>query len=227
MKKSYFFLVVGLFALAAQAQESVTNEKSFMVYNPVSNSGTTLDDNAPEGTSVTFDGDRVFAANETETLTLTGMPSNVKVNKIEVTYVLEDILKGDIEITAYVGEVNIGSIFSVGFQSPNKGTKPNQVFHTATCLTNDLKLTAAAADSNTGDFIFKATSISGDKRAGIHKCKIYYEIVVPTGITNVNTTDNVTEVSRFTAEGKRLSAPQKGINIVRMSDGSTHKVVVK
>ncbi len=37
----------------------------------------------------------------------------------------------------------------------------------------------------------------------------------------------VYEVSRFTADGKRIYAPQKGINIVRMSDGSTHKVVVK
>ncbi len=206
---------------------SETNEKSFIVYNPTTNNGLTLDANAPEGTSVTFDGDGVFAANETETLTLTGMPSNVKVNKIEVTYRLEDILKGDIEISAYVGEVNIGSIFSIGFQSPNKGTKPNQVFHTATVLTNNLKLTAAAANPNTGDFIFKATSISGDKRAGINKCKIYYEIADPTGITNVNTTDNVTEVARFSADGKIISAPQKGINIVRMSDGTTRKVVVE
>lgn len=35
------------------------------------------------------------------------------------------------------------------------------------------------------------------------------------------------EVARFSADGKRLSAPQKGLNIIRMSDGSTRKVVVK
>ena len=35
------------------------------------------------------------------------------------------------------------------------------------------------------------------------------------------------EVARFSAEGKRISAPQKGLNIIRMSDGSTRKVVVK
>ena len=35
------------------------------------------------------------------------------------------------------------------------------------------------------------------------------------------------EVARFSADGKRISAPQKGINIIRMSDGSTRKVVVK
>lgn len=35
------------------------------------------------------------------------------------------------------------------------------------------------------------------------------------------------EVARYTIDGKRISAPQKGINIIRMSDGSTRKVVVK
>ncbi len=47
-----------------------------------------------------------------------------------------------------------------------------------------------------------------------------------TGINGV-TTNGVVEVSRFTADGKRIYAPQKGINIVRMSDGTTRKLVVK
>lgn len=47
-----------------------------------------------------------------------------------------------------------------------------------------------------------------------------------TGIKNI-TTNGAVEVARFSADGKRISAPQKGINIIRMSDGSTRKVVVK
>jgi len=35
------------------------------------------------------------------------------------------------------------------------------------------------------------------------------------------------EVARYTLDGKRIYAPQKGINIIRMSDGSTRKVVIK
>ncbi len=35
------------------------------------------------------------------------------------------------------------------------------------------------------------------------------------------------EVARYTLDGKRINAPQKGVNIIRMSDGSTRKVVVK
>lgn len=47
-----------------------------------------------------------------------------------------------------------------------------------------------------------------------------------TGISNVENASDVYEVARYTVDGKRITAPQKGINIVRMSDGSTRKVVV-
>ena len=36
-----------------------------------------------------------------------------------------------------------------------------------------------------------------------------------------------TEIARYTLDGRRIHAPQRGINIIRMSDGSTRKVVVK
>lgn len=49
----------------------------------------------------------------------------------------------------------------------------------------------------------------------------------PTGINNVENASDIYEVARYTVDGKRIAAPQKGINIVRMSDGSTRKVVVK
>ena len=49
----------------------------------------------------------------------------------------------------------------------------------------------------------------------------------PTGINNVENASDIYEVARYTVDGKRIAAPQKGVNIVRMSDGSTRKVVVK
>ena len=48
-----------------------------------------------------------------------------------------------------------------------------------------------------------------------------------TGVDNIQTPDNVVEVARCSIDGKPLSAPQKGINIVEMSDGSRQKVLVK
>lgn len=45
-------------------------------------------------------------------------------------------------------------------------------------------------------------------------------------VSNVNV-DNATEVSRYTVGGSQLSSPRKGINIVKMSDGSVKKLIVR
>ena len=58
----------------------------------------------------------------------------------------------------------------------------------------------------------------------------YFEKIVEfdaTGIDKVTTSTNVKEVSRYSANGQRLSAPAKGLNIVKYSDGSVKKVVVQ
>ncbi|MBQ0115406.1 MAG: hypothetical protein KBT10_06005 [Bacteroidales bacterium] len=47
-----------------------------------------------------------------------------------------------------------------------------------------------------------------------------------TGIGNVKV-GNATEVARYTVDGRAISAPQAGVNIVKMSDGSVKKVWVK
>lgn len=38
---------------------------------------------------------------------------------------------------------------------------------------------------------------------------------------------NITEVARYAADGRQLTQPQRGLNIVRMSDGSVKKVMNK
>lgn len=50
-----------------------------------------------------------------------------------------------------------------------------------------------------------------------------------TGIDNAITVtdENATEVARYSLDGTLLSAPTKGVNIVKMSDGTTRKVIVK
>ena len=45
-----------------------------------------------------------------------------------------------------------------------------------------------------------------------------------TGIEKVKTTDNVVEAI-FTVDGKRVSKLQKGLNIVRMSNGDVKKII--
>ena len=48
-----------------------------------------------------------------------------------------------------------------------------------------------------------------------------------TGIDNVITPFHAKEVSRYSINGQRLSAPTKGLNIVKYSDGSVKKVAVQ
>ena len=58
----------------------------------------------------------------------------------------------------------------------------------------------------------------------------YFENIVefdPTGINNVITSNDTKELSRYSLNGQRLSAPTKGLNIVKYSDGSVKKVVVQ
>ena len=57
----------------------------------------------------------------------------------------------------------------------------------------------------------------------------FYNIVEfdATGIDKVATSTNAKEVSRYSANGQRLSVPAKGLNIVKYSDGSVKKVVVQ
>ena len=58
----------------------------------------------------------------------------------------------------------------------------------------------------------------------------YFENIVEfdaTGIDKVAISTNAKEVSRYSANGQRLSAPAKGLNIVKYSDGSVKKVVVQ
>ena len=58
----------------------------------------------------------------------------------------------------------------------------------------------------------------------------YFEKIVEfdaTGIDKVTTSTDAKEVSRYSVNGQRLSAPAKGLNIVKYSDGSVKKVVVQ
>ncbi len=48
-----------------------------------------------------------------------------------------------------------------------------------------------------------------------------------TGISNIINWNEVKEVGRYTIDGQKLNAPMKGINLVKLSNGKTIKVIVK
>ena len=48
----------------------------------------------------------------------------------------------------------------------------------------------------------------------------------PLGITPENNGE-LREVARYTVDGRKISVPQRGLNIVKLSDGSTIKILIK
>lgn len=48
-----------------------------------------------------------------------------------------------------------------------------------------------------------------------------------TGLDAISLFNDATEVVRYNTNGQVIKSPQRGINIIRMSDGTTHKVIVK
>ena len=48
----------------------------------------------------------------------------------------------------------------------------------------------------------------------------------PTAISGIHTA-TATEAARYTLDGRQISAPQRGLNIIRLSDGTVRKVIVK
>lgn len=63
--------------------------------------------------------------------------------------------------------------------------------------------------------------------AVINAAKAHVEGAGASGIESIGNNDNgATVVARYAADGTRLSAPQKGLNILKMSDGTTRKVIV-
>ena len=60
--------------------------------------------------------------------------------------------------------------------------------------------------------------------------RYYFENIVefePTGIDKTTISTDVEEIARYSVNGQQLSAPTKGLNIVKYSDGSVKKVAVQ
>ena len=64
------------------------------------------------------------------------------------------------------------------------------------------------------------------KNAWVDQCVKQHIEGTATGIEGVQNTNNTTVVARYALDGTKISAPVKGINILKMSDGTTRKVVV-
>ena len=76
------------------------------------------------------------------------------------------------------------------------------------------------------DLRIKLTDLSGNWQEQVISPAFRIGNGSPTGI-EVVTSNDATEVARYTVDGRAISAPQAGVNIVKMSDGTVKKVLVK
>ncbi len=76
------------------------------------------------------------------------------------------------------------------------------------------------------DLKIKLTDLSGNWQEQVISPAFRIGDGTQTGIKTVNS-DTATEVARYTIDGRALNAPQSGVNIVKMSDGTVKKVLVK
>lgn len=61
----------------------------------------------------------------------------------------------------------------------------------------------------------------------VNNCEKVSLSLTPSAIQAISKDANATEEARYTLDGREISAPQHGINIVKMSDGTVRKVTVK
>lgn len=91
---------------------------------------------------------------------------------------------------------------------------------TATVKDGKLVVTGVKAGNTTVELNFCSNGISTTATVNV-------TVTQATGITGTQTSADVREIARFTIDGKRISQPQRGINIVKYSDGTVKKVIVK
>lgn len=116
---------------------------------------------------------------------------------------------------AHIGNSNYGTVGYI----PNNITGGEEYigeieFNVPSTVSNitNCKVICMMIDANTGRVINNAQA----------------KITDPTGIEGINAgIANDTGTTRFNAAGQMITTPQKGLNIIKMSDGTTRKVMVK
>lgn len=134
--------------------------------------------------------------------------------------------------STYAATYNDVLIASSYVSKKNKATLPSLVangtvnsYYTLTMPTkNELKKTIRSC----GNEVY-VVAVVLDKKTGaiVNACKTKVADFGTTGIENVNNSSEATVVARYNVNGVQIAAPVKGINIVKMSDGTTRKVLVK
>ncbi len=94
-------------------------------------------------------------------------------------------------------------------------------------FTTSYTVPADYKEENLSIVAFVAPKPSNDTmNMAVNNCEKVKLDLTPTAISTINS-NNAAETVRYTLDGRQISAPQHGMNIIKMSDGRVIKVVVK
>ena len=75
-----------------------------------------------------------------------------------------------------------------------------------------------------GEAIITATAIATDGTSSSASCKV---IVGIDGVEGIEADNNAIEIARYDIHGRLITEPTKGVNIIKYSDGTTRKEIIK
>ena len=140
---------------------------------------------------------------------------NVTVNAGETQIVLSQT----------VASLPVNDIMTLTYTITNSSNK------TATWSTSDADVAAIRTNSDgsvviagISDGVATITATANDGSGASASCVVTVGVG---GIEGVETDDNAVEVARYDIHGRLLSEPARGINIIKMSDSTTRKEIVK
>ena len=130
--------------------------------------------------------------------------------------------------SSYVETYNDVLIASSYVSSNNKATLPTLVANGTVSSEYTMKMPTKVALKKALklDQIY-VVAVLLDKKTGAIVNAGRARVTGTTGIESVNNSSEATVVARYNVNGVQIAAPVKGINIVKMSDGTTRKVLVK
>lgn len=130
--------------------------------------------------------------------------------------------------SSYVETYNDVLISSSYVNNNNKATLPTLVANGTVSSEYTLKMPTKRTlkEAIKHDQVY-VVALLLDKKTGAIVNAGRARVTGSTGIEDVTTGSEATVVARYNVNGVQIAAPVKGINIVKMSDGTTRKVLVK
>ncbi|MBQ3950150.1 MAG: leucine-rich repeat domain-containing protein, partial [Bacteroidales bacterium] len=150
------------------------------------------------------------------------------------TYAQINVIGNKAEVKGYAmrGTDNVvsqGFMYWPGNTSVSLRKKANSVPDNVTVVNASGNVMTATLEDleyeTTYNYVAFVTTSEGETFYG--ELQTFSTSIDPDGIEEVKASEDAVEIARYDLQGRKIAKPQKGINIIRYSDGTTRKVLVK